>query len=134
MESLSGEVLVLSSLGQVDQALGDSPQAVQDFQQALRLAHEMGDKRRMAFSLEGLAEAWADTDPGRGARLLGAAQALREAIHSPLPPSEQASYAAMLQRTRAALGDLAFSTAWNEGSQFTFTQILETAGVKMVEF
>ena len=134
MESPSGEVLVLSSIGQIDQALGDVTQAVKDFQDALRIAHELGDKRRMAFSLEGLAEAWAESDPARGARILGAAHALREAIRSPLPPGEQAGYTAMLNRTQSALGETVFRAAWQEGSQFTFIQILETASVKLVEF
>ncbi|MCB9135171.1 MAG: tetratricopeptide repeat protein [Anaerolineales bacterium] len=133
-ESPSGEILVLSGLGQVDLGLGDISQAVQNFQGALRLAHEMGDKRRMAFSLEGLAEAWAVTDPARAASLLGAAHTLREAIHSPLPPGEQAGYEVTQARIRTALGEAAFAEAWQAGTQFTLTQMLEMSEVKMVEF
>ncbi len=129
MESPSGEVLVLSSIGQIDQALGDVAQAVKDFQEALRIAHELGDKRRMAFSLEGLAEAWAESDPARGARILGAAHALREAIRSPLPPGEQAGYAAMQTHIQSALGEATFTEAWQQGYAFTFPKILEAAGI-----
>jgi predicted ATPase/DNA-binding XRE family transcriptional regulator len=130
MESLSGEVLVLSSLGQIDLGLGDGRQAVADFREALRLAYEMGDKRRMAFSLEGLAEAWAASDPARGAHLLGAAHALREAIHSPLPPGEQAGYQTTLARLQTALGTPTFSAAWEIGLHLTLAQMLEIAEVK----
>lgn len=134
MESPSGEVLVLSSLGQLDLGMGNIPKAVQNFQAALRMAHEMGDKRRMAFSLEGLAEAWTATDPARAASLLGAAHTLREAIHSPLPPGEQAGYEATRTRIQSALGEAPFTEAWQNGEQFTLSQILKIAGIKMVEF
>ncbi|GAB4580952.1 MAG: tetratricopeptide repeat protein [Anaerolineales bacterium] len=133
MGSPSGEVLLLCDTGEVDLALGRLEDATRDFQQALQLAHEMGDKRRMAFALEGLAEAWADSDPARGARMLGAAHTLREAIHSPLPPGEQAGYALMLQHIQTALGRDEFEAAWQAGSLLTFTEMLETAGVKMIE-
>ncbi|HEU5099840.1 MAG TPA: hypothetical protein VFU22_12505, partial [Roseiflexaceae bacterium] len=46
--------------------------------------------------------------------LFGAAAALRDAIGSPLPPSERADYERVLRATRAA-DPLAFDAAWDAG-------------------
>lgn len=133
MGSPSGEVLLLCDLGQVVLALGHREEATGDFKLAFQLAYEMGDKRRMAFALEGLGEVWTHTQPARAAMLLGAAHHLRETIRSPLPPGEQVGYQVTLARLHRALGKPAFTTAWEAGKQLTLIEMLEKAEVKLVE-
>jgi hypothetical protein len=70
----------------------------------------------MAKSLEGLAGVLAaQGQPDRAARLFGAAEALREAITTPLPPTDHVGYERSVAATRAALGKADFAAAWAEG-------------------
>jgi len=83
--------VVLSSLGEVARDAGRPAAARRLSGAALRRAAGLGNKRYMAYGLEGLAAAAALEHHGRQALVyLGAAQALREEIGSPLPPAEQA--------------------------------------------
>jgi hypothetical protein len=51
----------------------------------------------------------------RAARLLGAAEALRERAGAPIPPQERPEYEAALERLRGALNEDARSAAWADG-------------------
>ena len=76
----------------------------------------MGARRWIPQCLEGLA--WAAGGEGqlvRVARLLGAAEALREKHGTPVAPVERADYASSLAAAREGLGDEAFAAAWAEG-------------------
>jgi tetratricopeptide (TPR) repeat protein len=70
--------------------------------------------------LEGLgAIAVADGRPGRAARLLGAAHALRQAIGTPLPAHEAADRNDTIAACSAALGEEEFRAAFGEGAALT---------------
>jgi predicted ATPase/transcriptional regulator with XRE-family HTH domain len=80
----------------------------------------LGDRRNVAVVLEQLAAvACADGRPEQAARLLGAAEALREAMGARLPPAEQAAHATTEQAARAALGEAAFAAARAAGRFLT---------------
>jgi hypothetical protein len=80
----------------------------------------LGDRRNVAVVLEQLAAvACADGRPEQAARLLGAAEALREAMGARLPPAEQAAHAKTEQAARAALGEAAFAAARAAGRSLT---------------
>lgn len=80
-------------LGRVATALGRYEQAVTHYLTSLRLWRDLGNRRRTALALEGLAGvALAQADGKRAARLLGAAEALRADIQAPLSPADRASY------------------------------------------
>ncbi|WP_438014170.1 protein kinase [Sorangium sp. So ce315] len=83
---------------------------------SLRLHRELGDLWRSASVIEALARAAvAAGRPERGARLLGGAAALREAIGTPVPPIERPALAACVEAARAALGDAAYEARAAEG-------------------
>jgi hypothetical protein len=73
---------------------------------ALRMHEELADRIGAAYALEGIACAVASLGRSeRALRLFGAAQALREAIHSPRSPAEQAAVARYIDRARSAAGE-----------------------------
>jgi tetratricopeptide (TPR) repeat protein len=82
----------------------------------------------IAEYLEGLAALQsAQGRPQVAARLWGAAEALREAVGSPMFPVDRAEYAPAIAAARTTLGEAAFAAAWAEGRQLTPQQALATA-------
>ena len=89
--------------------------------EAFDLVEEVAAKREGAYALEAAASlAESAGDPARAARYLAAAQALREAIGSPLVPLEQREREARLARIAAALGAPAFAEASEAGRGLGF--------------
>jgi hypothetical protein len=82
----------------------------------------------VAESLEGLASlAAAGGKPERAVRLLGAAEALREAIGTPLPPSDRDAYETIVSTLQRRLDERIFTTAWAEGRVMTPGAAMEYA-------
>ena len=89
---------------------------------------ELEDKRGIAESLEKLAGLAASQDHWQQAtELFGAAERLREAIASPLPPMEQAGYDSAVTALRSQLSEEAFVTAWRDGRAMPLEQAIEAA-------
>jgi len=94
-------------------------------EESLVLRREVGNKGEIASSLEGLAYVVASQgQPAWAARLWGVAEALREAIGSPLPPIERTDYEHWVATARTQLGEKAFAAAWAEGRTMTPEQAL----------
>jgi predicted ATPase/class 3 adenylate cyclase len=73
--------------------------------------------------VEGLAVlAAAQGEPLWAARLWGAAEALREAIGTPVPPIYRLDYERAVAKARAQFGSEAFARAWAEGRTTTLEQ------------
>ena len=107
---------VLGNLGGVALLQGDLPRAAACSRESLLLHWEVGYKEGVAYALEHLAGvATADGEPERAARLFGAAEALREAIGTPLPPSERTGHERDVQSVRYCLGEEEFAAAWEVG-------------------
>jgi len=68
------------------------------------------------------------SQPERAARLLGAADGLREAIGTHVPPSRRGERERDLARTRAALGSARFATAWEAGRTMHPDKLVAYAG------
>ena len=86
-----GVAVALCGLGEVARDAGRPAAARRSFGAALRRHAALGNKRQMAYELEGLAAAAGLEHAGREALVyLGAAQALRDETGGPLPPVEQA--------------------------------------------
>jgi hypothetical protein len=64
----------------------------------------------------------AHAPPERAARLLGVAEALREALGTPMEPVLRAEYEREVAATRAALGEATFQTLFAEGRAMTLEQ------------
>jgi predicted ATPase/class 3 adenylate cyclase len=123
-----GVAQVLLDLARVARVLGDETQATQRFAESLALFRETGRLRDTAYCLEGLAGIAATSgQPQRGARLFGAAEALREVVGIPLPPVNRADYERDVAVARADLDETAFAAAWAEGRAMTLEQAMAYA-------
>ena len=84
---------------------------------SLRTHHELNDLWRTASVLEDLAAvALAGGRPGQAARLMGAAERIRDTIGTVLPPCEAGQHTTTELGARAALGAGAFEVACHEGA------------------
>ncbi len=149
----AGLVASLSLLARVAAAQGDEMEAYALFEECLMLARNVSHKGLLASCLEGLASLLVTHNSGeaRGpalhrelphgiaggsplwaARLLGAAEALREAVEMPLPPVELASYERSVAAARAQLGEQAFGQAWAEGRAMRPEQTFTAQGQPMI--
>src|SRR6266699_3296558 len=112
------ELLVI--FGQVAAAQGDYAAAQSHYEESLALGREFGFKRIIPASLEGLAAlVIRQGEPTWAARLWGAAEALRKALGTPLPPVYRADYERAVASARSHLGEKTFAAAWAEGRVMT---------------
>jgi non-specific serine/threonine protein kinase len=111
--------------------LGGSPGAAQAlFAESLDLTRRMGMKRQAAYALIGLALVGSGADPGRSARLHGAAdQALADLGHA-LEPLEERLAGLDRQRLRAAMGAEAFEAEYAAGRTLDAAEVLAGLGRK----
>ena len=118
----------LSILGIAARVQSDHGRAIELLKESLSLSWEIGDRLDIAWCLEGLSEvAVAQGQQERAARLFGAAEALREDIGAPLPPSERPDYDRSVAAARAGLGEEAFVAAWAEGRKMTVEKAIQLA-------
>ena len=118
----------LHDLGMVAYERGDYRAARALYEESLAILRELGYRSRIATALESFARlAAAEAQVGRVARLLGAAESLREAIGTPLRPTQRADYAHAVAAARAELGEEAFAAAWAEGQAMSVEQAIAYA-------
>ncbi len=94
----------------------------QELGQHAAIAHELECIAFIAFTLGRNGEAVCLEE---AARLLGAAEALRESIHSSMTPMERREYETTLVELRAAINPAAFERAWAEGRGLSMEQAVE---------
>jgi predicted ATPase/class 3 adenylate cyclase/DNA-binding CsgD family transcriptional regulator len=129
MHQRRGTALSLYALAQVATVEGDYARSQALYEQSIGVAHKSGGKRTIPSSLEGLAAAVAaQGNHVWAAHLWGAAEALREAIGTPLPPVDRAPYHRAVEASRTHLGAQAFASAWAQGRTFSPEQALATPG------
>ena len=122
-----GVALALTRLGDAALGRGDRARAAALHRESLALSGGLGDPRMAADALEGLARAEVGTDPALAMRLLGAAEALRDRLGTPHPPTRRAGHRRAVATARAALGDAAFAAAQAAGAALTLEQALAAA-------
>ncbi|GAA2620934.1 BTAD domain-containing putative transcriptional regulator [Actinomadura fulvescens] len=111
-----GLALVLAELGFAAEQRGDASAALAYHLDGLASARKIGDPRAVALAFEGLAGVRSLAGkPERAARLLGAATALRESVGAPLPKAERGDVDRISTAVRDALGDDAYTAAFEEG-------------------
>jgi predicted ATPase/serine/threonine protein kinase/DNA-binding CsgD family transcriptional regulator len=116
---------VLASQGLILFSQGDYPAARALLEESLKSSLELDYKWDIAVCLEGVAAVVAaQGEPVRAVRFMSAAQALREAIGTPLPSLSQAMHEFTLASVHTQLGEQAFDAAWAEGRTMTPEQIL----------
>jgi tetratricopeptide (TPR) repeat protein len=117
--------VVFHNIGQVAQHQGDYVRARALHVEALKLHRELGAQRGIALGLEKLAGvAGAQWQPARAARLLGAAEALRQAVGSPVEGTDRPDYERFVAVARAGLDEKSFASAWAEGRAMTLEQAI----------
>jgi tetratricopeptide (TPR) repeat protein len=119
---------VLSNLGRALTGRGEYSQARMCLRRSLSMVRELGNREDSIDAIEALAGvAGATGEAARGALLLGAAEALREKIQSPVAPVAQREYERDLTRIRNQLDFRSFAAAWVRGRAMTLEQAIELA-------
>jgi diguanylate cyclase (GGDEF)-like protein len=110
-----GEASALHYLGLTARAAGDRTEALRRLTAALALRHEVGDREDLALSLDHVAAIVVESDPELAIRLVGAAGAVRERHHLPIPHEAEVLRKPTLATARAILGEGQFVVAWAAG-------------------
>jgi predicted ATPase/DNA-binding SARP family transcriptional activator len=118
----------LGKLGVVALRRGEAERARILYHESLPLLRELGDRERIARELVGIAElALARERPADAVRLLGAAEAIREAIGAPSTPDERREEERCATAARAVLGDVIFPAALAEGRALSTEAAIDLA-------
>jgi predicted ATPase/DNA-binding SARP family transcriptional activator len=121
-EGIAWSVEQLGLLAAVD---GD-PAAISLLRRSLELHSELRDRWRMSSVLEDLATiALAQGNAPQAARLLGAAETLREAIGTVIAPCERLQHNQTVKAVRTALGDDAFDSALRLGQLASMDELTD---------
>jgi non-specific serine/threonine protein kinase len=129
-DRLIGSIALYNLALEESQERGDHERAAELYAEGVGLAMEMGDRANAAYCLEGLAGLISARDePSRATRLLGASEALLEAVGAPRYVQAQARllYERAVKSLRSRLGEEAFVAAWVEGQHMTPEQAVEYA-------
>lgn len=109
----------LALLARALTASGAWPAAYACLGESLDIRQRLGNKANVAACLEGLAAVAAAEGQAAVApwavQLLGAADGLRDIVHTPIPPVEHPAYAATVQALRDRLPTAEFAAAWAAG-------------------
>ena len=115
-DSRDGEAISLLNLGFAALEEGAVHEARTHLEKSCELFRELGFTEYHSFALEGLAGlAAAGNAPLEAARLLGRAEALREAADASLGPFERRLHETTLAAVREHLDAAALAEAWSEG-------------------
>jgi predicted ATPase/class 3 adenylate cyclase len=126
--AVPGLASVLNSLGMVALSEGDYKRAKELLRESLLRYRDVGDKWHIALCVDRLARvAGVQGDWEQAARLLGAEEALREAIGAPLPPSEHEGHDQTLKLAHERLGEESFAAAWADGYAMKLDQAITYA-------
>lgn len=106
---------------------GDDARASALYREGLIYAQDLWSRLGIAQSLEGLAGATWRSDPVHAARLLGAAEVIRENLGSAHAPGVQEERTRLAEGIRAGIGAHAASKAWGEGRGLTIEQAVALA-------
>jgi len=119
---------LLEELGKTSLEQGDYQQAVSHYKEALTFDWESGYEDNIATGLEQLANAAVmNQQSEHAARLLGAAEALRQVSNSPRLGYQMADYERSLESLRRQLDDAALKARWAEGRAMTTKQAVAYA-------
>jgi tetratricopeptide (TPR) repeat protein len=120
--------IALDNLGWAALIRGDHQKAEALHEESLVLCRELGDKLIGLESIEGFAcAAGAGGAAERAARLLGAAEALREAAGYQQATRARSLREPYLAAARSQIDETAWTTAWEEGRSMTFEKAVAYA-------
>jgi len=123
-----GAAYSINNLASIAFSQGDYETARTRFREALMALRRLQDRRGLAYALEGVAQVFAAVGhASRAASLFGAAEALREAIDSPVPPSDRGEYDCGVASVRGALGEQRLAEAWALGRAMELDEAIGNA-------
>ena len=123
-----GVAALLGNLGLVALRQGDYPAAGASYAESLAMFRELDDRRGVATCFEDLAaNIGVRVRPEDIARILGNAEALREAIDAPLTPADRAAYERSVATIRERLDEPTLRAAWDEGRAMSLDQSIALA-------
>jgi predicted ATPase/DNA-binding CsgD family transcriptional regulator len=118
-----GIAVNLYNLGNCVFQLGDAPGAIVRYRESLTICNELGDRHLATRILDRLGVALHKTGASRaGARLFGAAAALREAIGDTLFAEEDSNLSVRFQEVREILGEATYDATWESGRSLPIAQ------------
>ena len=128
LEDSEGMAFALVNQGFAALSEHEHERALALLRQALRRLAELEFRDVIGYCFEGLAAVLAFTGrPGPAARLLGAAEALRENLGVDLAPAERETHEETAAAIREALGEEQFSAEWRLGRELALDQAIEFA-------
>jgi predicted ATPase len=118
----------LNGLARFERLQGDLEAAEEHCRKALSIFDDIGDRRRAAESLEGLAMVAAASErPRRAVRLYEAATRVREKTGAVLPPVTQGEYREWMDRVRERLGEEQYRLEEEAGRGMTLCDAIAEA-------
>jgi len=124
----AGLALSLNTLADVVLDEGKFIDARPLLDESLALNRELGDQTAIAYLIEDYAGLAAfESKHEKALKLASFADALRESIGAPLPPSEQARVDRMIAPARTALPESAVTVEWETGRSLALEQAIEIA-------
>jgi ATP/maltotriose-dependent transcriptional regulator MalT len=99
----------------------------QMLRESLRTHVQLGDRWRIASVLEAIAGTLAGPDPATAATLLGASDALRQELGTPVPPAERPAVDSALAAAEQALEPGLFAKSWASGQARPLPDAVELA-------
>ena len=120
--------MVQSELAHIERAEGHLATAEAMYRETIREWQRLGHRAAVAHQLESLAFLAKAREQGeRAARLLGAAEALREQVQIAMTVMERALYDREVAELRAGMEAERFGSCWAEGRALTMGQAVEYA-------
>jgi tetratricopeptide (TPR) repeat protein len=134
-----GIALNLGNIGNLEYSMGEYGTALSHYKESLLAFWEIGEKHNIAFCLGGVGGARVQIgqtrqtgdvekdleEVERGARLLGAAEALLKEIGSVLAPEDRMPYDGGVNSARSVLGEERFERLRQEGRAMSMEQAIE---------
>lgn len=121
-----GVARVLVHLADVAIAEGDLAEARRLTRQSLAIRQALGDMPGIAAAMEKLAWVLASEEPEAAARLIGSAEALREAIKAPIPAASRTEHAQRLAALTEQLGEAACAECIGQGRTMAPVEVVAT--------
>jgi tetratricopeptide (TPR) repeat protein len=123
-----GEAMVLGAIGLIREQEGNYHEARAFIRQSLRISIELDDKLTLSGNLDHLAGVMSlEGEHQSAARLMGAAEALRDSMAAPVKPLDRSRHDDIMARVHAGLDASTFAAAWAEGRLMTLEQAIEDA-------
>jgi non-specific serine/threonine protein kinase len=123
-----GTVYALVNLGRAELYLGNHQLARPPLEEGIALCLRLGNHDVLAEYLDAFAAMiGSQGQPGLAAKLLGAAEALRETIGATIPPVERPIYERLIALACGTLDNATLKSAWTKGRTMTPEQAVSCA-------